>query len=244
MQFKRLRNAAAFVVAGMAYVDPSALLFLGTCSLVGFLAEDQAIVAAHIAADPPRKDFEVETRARSAVIDPAPLGRDAMAVAARETIVALDRADAQLDAMIRAIERAQGAALALNDDIRDQRVAEAFAFAQNAGEWLAAFQDSGAYLAERLEEGEETRRTRVVRPATADGRRGQPLADLLPDSVQATLYRAGVPIGRLRAPLKIEGEIPTQPLLAFTYNLRGSALQAGSYGRELRRGSEAFALRS
>lgn len=82
--------------------------------------------------DPPRSDFTVRTRARSRRYLPGQLGTSEAAIATDITAIATLRVAAYLEAMVRADERSQGARLAGDESVAEERTQEAMDLLERA----------------------------------------------------------------------------------------------------------------
>ena len=152
-----------------------------------------------VAADPPDPRFDTPVQLGAPLFDVEALsGDDEFAGLSRPALRSLLEADRHSAAMVRAIERSQGAAAAGDVEAERVRFEEAEAYARDLGRHLLEFAGRARPVADatlRLPAGDWSR--------VPGGR----LRDLLHADVLAELFLAGVPLGYLDVPI---AERPTE----------------------------------
>lgn len=222
-QLQRSANNAAgscaVAVAGTALaasvrnlVDAHVVEAMGT-----FLAVSLAELgrrAGELADDPPSKSYRSETHIRRREFDLAglkaraygvqldleryPIGAALQERAADFAIASLDCA-AKLDAMVRAFERAQGAAEAGEEEYVQIRAAEAWRYSRETAVALDGVVGASSQFAEVVRSddalGSSTREPEII----DELRNRRPLDRYLSDAALSLLYVAGVPIKEVKA---------------------------------------------
>lgn len=184
------------------------------------------VVAQRVVRDPPDVDFRSSTRAGPIQFDIESLVGDDFGAAHAPTLDALLRSSNFGSAMVRGLERSQGAALAGERGFEDERFSEATNFAAQLAESLRVFAHSTSGAIEAVH-------GLPVVPEVLP--RGGRLMDLLSDEVLAELYRIGVPRGDLNVP--VMERVNEDPRELFTRGLRELADVAGRYAELLVQGS-------
>lgn len=227
------RNYAAYVA--VAAGTQGAVDYASVSAALAVASGWAAQVAGRIADDPPRFDFEQPVTRRQRDLRLDALRKDARTETGVKLTVALTRSTADLGAMLVATERAAGAILSARgeeparvpigqaESYEAERRREAYLFGRAAGEELL----TNAELARLFADMHRGRRPLHERDTLSRPR--YRLADELPDDVLATLYRAGVPIGALRQPVRLPGAERVDYPGAVTK----MADSAESYGRYL-----------
>jgi hypothetical protein len=149
-------------------------------------------VVQRVVRDPPDPDFESVTRTSSVRVNLEALSGDQFAAAHAPALEALLRSSTLGSAMVRGLERSQGAALAGAQDFEEERFGEATQFAGQLAESLQTFGESSTRVIEAVRDLPP-----IPQVLPQSGR----LMDLLSDEVLAELYRIGVPRGDLNVPV-------------------------------------------
>jgi hypothetical protein len=150
------------------------------------------VVVQRVVRDPPDREFESVTRASSVLVDLEPLAGDQLAAAHAPALDALLRSSNLGSAMVRGLERSQGAALGEARDFEDDRFREAGQFAAQLAESLRIFSETSTRVIEAV---------RGLPPIQRVLPQGGRLMELLSDEALAELYRIGVPRGDLNVPV-------------------------------------------
>ena len=176
------------------------------------------VVVQRVVRDPPDREFESVTRASAVQVDLEALYSDQLAAAHAPALDALLRSSNLASAMVRGVERSQGAALAAARGFEDERFGEAVEFAGQLAESLRTFGESSAPAIEAVRGLPQ-----IPRVLPQGGR----LMDLLSDEVLAELYRIGVPRGDLNVP--VMERVNEDPRELFARGLGELADVAGRY---------------
>jgi TPR repeat protein len=172
------------------------------------VVERKRIAVKRLLADPPRLDFETETRARRRRYVAGALGDNRLAVATDEAAIATLRAAAYFEAAVRADERSQGAALEGRAQLAEWQLSQSRRLLELGKMWsgemavaLNAFAQSwAAYAAESELE------TLAL-----------PQADLtprpLPPEAREALDRTGLVVGDLDLTVRWPAELDRQALV-------------------------------
>lgn len=191
------------------------------------------VVAQRVVRDPPDADYRSLTRASPIQFDLESLSGDSFTAVHAPALDALLRSNSFGSAMIRGLERSQGAALVGEGGFEDERFSEATYFAAQLAEALKAFADSTSGVTEAV------RGLPVIREVLPRGGR---LMDLLSDEVLAELYRIGVPRGDLNVP--VMERVNEDPRELFARGLRNLTDVARRYAELLaQRSDETFSGR-
>lgn len=229
------------VLAGA--LAPAGYVFVA--AVLTALLNRQTRAAERAVEDPPRPDHERETRARR-----APLNLDAVR---RYDPVAADAAEslrtytALLSALVRALERAQGASLEDDESDYSERLFEAAEFARRivdaslpiAGDLMrfALELDTPRRLTPPLVQGElspkRLPRPKPRRSADAETLTGKRLLDVLPESIKRQLRDARVPLSALDVRLPADRDVTPRSAAA---SLRQVATSMELFGETLRFG--------
>ena len=102
------------------------------CALFVWTLRREQITLSRALEDPPRRDFNIPTRARSRRYIPGLLGTDLLAIATDHAIISSFRRNAYLEAMVRADERSQGATMVGATAAATARAREANYFLERA----------------------------------------------------------------------------------------------------------------
>ena len=191
------------------------------------------VVVQRVVRDPPDVDFRSSTRASPIQFDIEALVGDDSGAAHAPALEALLRSSNFGSAMVRGLERSQGAALAGETGFEEERFSEATNFAAQLADSLRDFAESTSGAIEAVQ-------GLALVPEVLP--RGGRLMDLLSDEVLAELYRIGVPRGDLNVPVmeRVNGD----PRELFARGLSELADVAGRYAELLVQGSsQAFSGR-
>jgi hypothetical protein len=170
------------------------------------------VVVQRVVRDPPDPDFRSATHVGGLRFDLELLAEDDFGRACAPAIEALLRSSNLASAMVRALERAQGAALAGQQTFEEERFVEAIQYAQRLGEELRSFADSTTPVTEAV---------RGLPPVPQALPRGGRLVSLLSDAVLAELYQMGVPRADLNIP--VMERVNDDPRALFNRGLEGLA---------------------
>jgi hypothetical protein len=188
------------------------------------------VVAQRVVRDPPDADFRSSTRASPIQFHLDSLLGEGFGAAHVPALDALLRTNNFGSAMVRGLERSQGAGLAGEKGFEDERFSEATNFAAQLAEVLGVFADSTSGVIEAV-------RSLPVIPEALP--RGGRLMDLLSDEVLAELYRIGVPRGDLNVP--VMERVNEDPRELFARGLRELAEVDRRYAELLvQRSDQAF----
>lgn len=176
-----------------------------------------------VASDPPDQQYNVSAQLGPPLFDLEVLrADDEFGELSASALFELLEAARHAAAMVRAIERSQGAALASSRDVEASRLAEAETYAQDLGQHLVRFAANARPVAEANRRLPDYDWSQVT---------GGRLPDLLPSEVLSDLYLAGVPLGSLNIPIM---ESPTEdPRAAFSRELDALADTSEAYGTRL-----------
>lgn len=176
-----------------------------------------------VANDPPDRQYNVPAQLGPPAFDLEVLRTDdEFGKLSASALFELLEAARQASAMVRAVERSQGAALANSPGAEASRLAEAERYARDLGQHLLLFAANARPVAEA-----NRRLPACDWSQVTDGR----LRDLLPPQVLSELYLARVPLGYLDVPI---AERPTEdPRAAFSKELAGLADTSEAYGKRL-----------
>lgn len=221
--WQRVAHAVAVATAGSALASAANPLVGVPLLLGGFLyavANGFAWEAGQVAADPPRRDFETGTYAFVRKLDYSVFGDDPITASVLAVGVRLNEGTGYLRALIRALERSEGARKYDEPRAADARVSEARRLAARAARILADLSVSSENLANVLSEA-------LDRGPVPEGGRftGQPiwvrLDEVLPDSSLSALYRSGIRIEEIRKPVR--GEVERVGRYEVSEELRGAS---------------------
>jgi hypothetical protein len=209
--WERVSDAVGVATAGAAIgtgrnpVIQGELLKIGGYLFV--LTRGLAAEAGRTEQDPARKDFvsatyAVPRRLDQAVFAEGPITTPALAFGTRAIVCT-----SLLRAMVRALERPEGARLQNAHEYMEARRREAVGFAVGGGESLHALADAADDLAQAIARERETstsedeaeRQRFVLERLDAD----------LPDASLAALYRAGIRIDEIRVRVRGVARVPT-----------------------------------
>jgi hypothetical protein len=195
----------------------------------------KALAAEHgrTAEDPPRDDFESATYPTPRRLDLEVFGEGPITTPAVALGHSINDATASMRAMVRALERAQGAEQRDMMDFAELRMREAERFAQQAATDLHRVTEKAEVLAQGFESmalPDHLEPSGQAQPRTIWTR----LDEALPDSSLALLYRAGIRIAELRQPVR--GTMPVDPAPVLAAGFRNGAESTERMSRELRRG--------
>jgi hypothetical protein len=173
--------------------------------------------------DPPDRDFARPVRLATTRIDLELLETDRLGMSARGPLDAALKAADLISAMIRAVERAQGAEIAGSMADVERRSNEALGFARRAGIEWDRFADLSPPFIDAI---------RGLPPLKRDdgSRATVVLRDNLPDEVLGHLYRMGVPWSGLNIMAKSTSDDVT-PLMAEA--VADTAMRAREYAQLL-----------
>jgi hypothetical protein len=229
--FENVRDWAGYMALVMAEKDPRYSVMSASLAVASGWSARQA---ARIADDPPRTDFAEEVVRRRRRFHLAEVEHDELTEVGVELIDAMLETDGDLAAMLVATERIAGGImfaeglLPSEQDVISveifKRRREAYLFARKAGDNLL----HGAEVGQRFAGLHRT----IDRPRRGERGPFQPryrLADELPDRAMASLYRAGVPIGRLRDTFRLPGAVGS----SYAETLEEASDTAASYGTYL-----------
>lgn len=188
------------------------------------------VVAQRVVRDPPDREFRSSVQASGVRFDIELLLGEDFGAAHAPALESLLRSSSLGSAMVRGLERAQGAALVGEPVFEDERFNEATTFAEELGGELRRFADSSTRAIEAV-------RTMPAVPLVLP--RGGRLMDLLSDEVLAELYRMGIPRGDLNVP--VMERVNEDPRDLFERGLRELAAAVRRYAELLGQGpSQAF----
>jgi len=199
--WERVARAVAFATAGSALSSAgnplvsAALLKVG--AFLHAIANGFAGEAGQIAADPPRRDFETGTYAVVRKLDYSVFGEDRITTSALAVGVRLNEGTGYLRALIRALERSEGARIHDAPSVAEARVYEAVRFAERASRILDDLSARSMELAGAFSEATD-------RGSVSEGERSSRLPvwvrldEVLPDSSLSALYRSGIRIEEIR----------------------------------------------
>lgn len=201
--------------AGLAFPPAGfgvAVVFATWVAALGrHIAVEQKIVR-----DPPDYEFRSAIRVAGVPFNLESLPDDGFGQANAAALASLLRASSFGSAMVRALERSQGAALAGERDFEEERFSQAVQFAQLLGQNLQDFVGSIDRVVSAV---------RDLPPVSQVLPQGGRLIDLLPDGALAALYRAGVVRGDLNVP--VMERVSVDPRDLFVRGLRELAGVAG-----------------
>jgi hypothetical protein len=181
-----------------------------------------AVVVQRVVRDPPDPDYRSATSVGALRFDVELLARDDFGRVSAPAIHSLLRASSAASAMIRAVERAQGARLAGQPEFEEARFDEAVLYTQRLGEDLRNLADSSAAV---------NRSVRGLPPVPRVLPRGGRLVTLLSDAALAELYEMGVPRSDLEIP--VMERVNDDPRELFARGLESLARAAGDYANDL-----------
>lgn len=228
--------ATAGAATGLGSVDSvlsTELLKVG--ALLFAMAKACSAEAKGVADDPPRDDFESATYPYFRKIDFSVFGEGPIVTPAVHVGLAAGQSSAYLRAMVRALERAEGAARRDRPQLRDLRASEARRFAEEASAALRELAGGTRTLQHAFEtfarsdegvqpEGPPKRSTIWAR-----------LDETLPDSSLALAFRAGIRIEELRR--SIRGAVPDNPAAELTLRAGEAAEEAEGFAERLEGGT-------
>jgi hypothetical protein len=183
-----------------------------------------------VARDPPRFDFETPTRVfpfRRLNLDV--FGEGWLTTPALAFTEVARRATIHLEAMVRALERAQGAELKDRYGIASDREHEARGYAQTVSGQLTELSEVSGELAQAFLSFADRHATPSESPD--EGRVDTRLDEALPNASLALLYRAGVRIEHIRVPVR--GRVPKDPASELARGFEGSAESSQVLSAEL-----------
>lgn len=169
-------------------VPPAGLGVAVACAAFAYAMQDHGIKLGRVVHDPPDESYRTSVRVRSTRIDLALLSDDVVSSAARTPLQSILRASDLLAAMVRAVERAQGAEQAEAGRYMTERIEQAESFGSLAAEQLEIVSGSLPLFIDSLQE---------LFPAgisTETVNRPKWLRDALHDEVLGPLYKMGVPL--------------------------------------------------
>jgi hypothetical protein len=198
---------SAVVGGGLSLLLPPVGFGVGVAlAVTAFAFQRKGSRLARAGNDPPDPRYSTPVRVASQHINLELLGDDPVSVAARGPVDAVLKASNYLSAMVRAMERADGAEEANDAHNAYLRSAEASGFAVQAGTELDRFVEQAPQLVDAI---------RALPPLPGDrGGDAEPLLrDSLPDDVLGHLYKMGVPWSGLAIEINAQAGNVT-PLMA------------------------------
>jgi hypothetical protein len=182
-----------------------------------------ALVVQRVVRDPPDPQFRSATYVTRPRFNVQVLAKDEFGSASVPALAALLESTSLASAMIRALERAQGAALAGEQPFEEERFSEATRHAQSFGLQLQTFTDSTTPVIEAV-------RSLPSIPQLLP--RGGRLVNLLSDSALAELYEMRVPRSDLDIP--VMERVNADPRTLFNNGLEELASVTREYAALLR----------
>lgn len=176
------------------------------------------VVVQRVIRDPPDPEYRMATTVGPPAFSLELLSDDPFGRVSAEAIETLLRASSLTAAMIRALERSQGAALAQAADFEGARFAEAIEYSTLLGEELRRFSNSTTDVVPAVR---DLPQVPLVLPS------GGRLIGLLSDGVLAELYRMGVLRGDLGLP--VMERVTEDPREQFAVTLEALAGACRSY---------------
>lgn len=185
------------------------------------------VVVQRVVRDPPDPDYRSATSVGPLRFDVELLAGDDFGRVSTRAIQSLLHATSLCAAMIRALERAQGARLAGQAEFEEARFEEATRYARRLGEDLRDFANSSAAVTEAV---------RGLPPVPQVLGRGGRLVTLLSDAALAELYRMGVPRSELEIP--VMERVNDDPRELFSRDLESLARACPQLCRRSSRGTQ------
>jgi hypothetical protein len=199
-----------------------------SCLAAAWAAEALADAAEHFADDPARPDYTTTTVAFRRPFHPEALGNTPLEVATGRSVALGLAAASEIDALVRASERAMGARD--QDRVSEKKQIEAAGrFANRAASDLAAWSSATNELADELQRSEPFQLSDVELGA---GKFFKPLDELLPAESLALSYRLGVPLRMVKERMRFVD--PSQTLEELVTSVRDATEAATGLGRRLR----------
>lgn len=183
-----------------------------------------AIVMQRVVRDPPDPDYRSSTAVSGRRFDIEPLLEDDFGRVSAPALEALMRTSSLTAAMVRALERSQGAVLAGQQQFEVARFDEAVDFARQSAEELQRFVDSTGQVVDAVRRLPDMPQRLL---------RGGRLLGLLDSDALAELYQMGVPRADLDIP--VQERVNEDPRQLFAREMNGLADVSGGYAGSLLR---------
>lgn len=207
------------------------------CLVAAWIAESMVDSHEDLADDPPRFDYDVVTGPVERRFYPDALGTSPLEVATLEVSRATLSAAAEVNALVRAVERAAGAAQREQAKRFADQLDAAERFKSEAVHRLSSVVGPAESFARSLEAELEESYASTTEPELRSKLKGGPLDRVLPASTLALSYRLGISVRMLREHVATPKSV--DPVADLTQAVRNAAAASAELGA----GLEAWTVR-